>query len=123
MKKFVTNVIILVVFWLVASYITDTWVLKLERKQAELRQNFSTQSEINTELQSTNNELNSIERISSIAKENLNMVYAKSDSTQSSGTLLTYVKEVKGDKEYLFSLIDYITPSAEAITRNSTHID
>jgi len=64
---------------------------------------------INLDLVTTNNKLSSMDRIQQLASENLSMFYPTNNDN---------VHNIKfNNKKETFRLIDYIVPSAEALTR------
>jgi len=96
---------------IIVQYLNQHQIVRATQEYASLEKKYAAARTINNELIITYNELISRDRIVGVATEQLGMFQAKND-----GINVTYVKEQSKENQILFSLIDYITPSAQALT-------
>jgi cell division protein FtsL len=101
---------ILIVFFL--HFFNENQIVKATKDNATLRKLYNAEKTINTELWIENNQLNSRDRIIQFASADLGMVCPKTDGSQ-----VIYIKENETKDKIFFSLIDFISPEAQALTQ------
>jgi cell division protein FtsL len=88
----------------------ENQIVKATKENAKLRKLLNAEKTINTELWIDNNQLNSRDRIIEFASVELGMICPQTDGTQ-----VIYIKENETKDKIFFSLIDFITPEAQAL--------
>lgn len=107
-KKFF--ILILILFCLIFSHFYNKHKIMIDsRKYDRLVEQFKSYQEQNNNLLNENCRLSSRERIQAIAADKLGMIYPKDPSS-------TYTIKIDKEKNK-FCLIDFIVPSAEALTQ------
>lgn len=101
---------ILVVSFL--HFFNENQIVKATKENAKLRKLLNAEKTINTELWIEHNQLSSRERIIQYASADLGMICPKTDGNQ-----VIYIKESETKDKIFFSLIDFITPEAQALTQ------
>jgi cell division protein FtsL len=90
----------------------ENQIVRATKENATLRKLLNAEKTINTELWIENNQLNSRERIIQYASADLGMICPKTDGSQ-----VIYIKENEIKDKTFFSLIDFISPEAQALTQ------
>jgi cell division protein FtsL len=101
---------IFIVFFL--HFNNENQIVKATKENAKLRKLLNAEKTINTELWIENNQLNSRERIIQYASLELGMICPRTDSTK-----VVYIEEKETKDKIFFSLIDFISPEAQALTQ------
>ena len=78
---------------------------------AKLEKQLNAERTINTELSIENDQLSSRDRIYQIATQDMGMICPRTD-----GQSVIYIKESESEDKVSFSLIDFISPEAQALT-------
>lgn len=105
----ITVIIILALVSIFCHYSNKHNIIVYERKIDETEEIYQAYKVDNLSLITLNNKLSSRERIQRLASENLNMYFPTNNEN---------IHNIKFDnKKETFRLIDYIVPSAEALTR------
>ena len=90
-------------------YFNQHAILKDARLTNELTETYKSQKDINLNLVTVNSKLGSRERIQKLAFENLGMFYPQ-DATSVHNIVMN-------NRDETFCLVDFIAPSAEALTK------
>ena len=101
---------ILIAFFL--HFFNENQIVKATKENAKLRKLLNAEKTINTELWIEHNHLSSRERIIQYASADLGMICPQADGNQ-----VIYIKESETKDKIFFSLIDFITPEAQALTQ------
>ena len=105
----VIAIVVLILVSIFSHYSNKHMILDYGRKLDESREQYQAQKVDNLNLITTNSKLSSRERIQRLAYQQLGMFYPINNDN---------VHNIKFDnKKNTFRLIDYIVPSAEALTR------
>lgn len=92
-------------------------ILHLNRENRSLMTVYNAESALYNQLLEINQKLSSRERITKIAYEELGMVLP----VENEKTKIVYVKEKPERSSVGFKLLDYLTPTVEAITRSQPY--
>jgi len=102
-------ILLLIVFSIFSHYSNKHMILNYGRKLDESREQYQAQKVDNLNLITTNSKLSSRERIQRLASQRLGMFYPINNDN---------VHNIRFDnKKNTFRILDYIVPSAEALTR------
>lgn len=123
MKKMVF-LVLLALGYVIFIQLSQHYIVKTSREESLMRSQLTAAKNCHAELLAINNRLCLRDRICSFAKDNLGMVIPTTRDTLALNSV-TYIKETKNDKQNIvYSLIDYITPNAQALTeQNSGHAE
>ena len=104
-------VILIVLFFAIifVHYQNQHKILSYSRETGDLLEQYKSQKDINLDLVTANSKLGSRERIQSLAFAELDMSYPD-DATSVHNIMMN-------SREETFCLVDFIVPSAEALTR------
>jgi cell division protein FtsL len=112
MQMKVTLFILCAILTIFLHFMNEHSIVQSTREYTRLEKLLNAERTINTELWIENNELTSRDRIAQIATSQMGMVCPKTD-----GNAVVYIKESESKDKVLFSLIDFISPEAQALTQ------
>ena len=104
-------VILIVIFFAIifVHYHNQHKILGYSRETSDLMETYKSQKDINLDLVTANSKLSSRERIQNLAYNELDMSYPE-DATSVHNIMMN-------SREETFCLVDFIVPSAEALTQ------
>lgn len=102
---FVLGMVVLVHYYNQARY------LKYGRSVSALNEQLRLNTDVNRDLVHQQNSFISKDRITRIAQQDLGMVYSTAETN-----MVYYVGETKSANGFMYSLLDFVTPQAQAIT-------
>ena len=109
MNKKIIILVIVICSCIFTHYYNQHKILGDARLTNELTETYKSQKDINLNLVTVNSKLGSRERIQKLAFENLGMFYPQ-DATSVHNIVMN-------TKDETFCLVDFIVPSAEALTK------
>ncbi|MCK9329959.1 MAG: hypothetical protein PHY08_06560 [Candidatus Cloacimonetes bacterium] len=121
MKKSIAVLIIMTFIYLISVNINQYFIARCKNKQESLNKVFAAVNDQNKILLQTNQKLKTRERIIAYATEKLNMKQVEPDVILSGSIIKEIKEESTKNQNIIYSLIDFVSPTMEAITLNNEY--
>lgn len=115
MKRSVVALIISIAIYFVLINLNQFFIAQSKTKHESLSKTFTAVNDQNKMLLQTNQRLKTRERIIAYATENLKMIQLNPDVILSGNIIKEINEEQAKNQNIIYSLIDFVSPTAEAI--------